>query len=150
MDKHLSKVKAYQRKNSFQFLVTLTGNHGFSKDQEVYIIDKKELEALEDICKSQENQVMECKNQILELKGKLDKYESLKTYKLSDKYDKAINDNDKLRNRFDHLQERFNKSQEEIIQLQKAINRLTTMKFTDRLFNRIPEDVILLLEGKQD
>jgi chromosome segregation ATPase len=65
--KYQTKVKCYQRKKSKQYLITLTGNHGFKGDEPVTIISKPEFEELENISDSRKNQISDLESQLAQL-----------------------------------------------------------------------------------
>ena len=65
--KYQTKVKCYQRKKSRQYLITLTGNHGFKGDEPVTIISKPEFEELENISDSRKNQISDLESQLAQL-----------------------------------------------------------------------------------
>lgn len=65
--KYQTKVKCYQRKKSKQYLITLTGNHGFEGDELVTIISKPEFEELENISDSRKNQISDLESQLAQL-----------------------------------------------------------------------------------
>ena len=65
--KYQTKVKCYQRKKSRQYLITLTGNHGFEGDEPVTIISKPEFEELENISDSRKNQISDLESQLAQL-----------------------------------------------------------------------------------
>ncbi|CDG65937.1 hypothetical protein MBMB1_1859 [Methanobacterium sp. MB1] len=67
MAKYQTKVKCYQRKKSRQYLITLTGNHGFKGDEPVTIISKPEFEELENISDSRKNQISDLESQLVQL-----------------------------------------------------------------------------------
>lgn len=67
MAKYQTKVKCYQRKKSKQYLITLTGNHGFKGDEPVTIISKPEFEELENISDSRKNQISDLESQLAQL-----------------------------------------------------------------------------------
>ena len=67
MAKYQTKVKCYQRKKSRQYLITLTGNHGFEGDEPVTIISKPEFEELENISDSRKNQISDLESQLAQL-----------------------------------------------------------------------------------
>lgn len=65
--KYQTKVKCYQRKKSRQYLITLTGNHGFEGDEPVTIISKPEFEELENISDSRKNQISDLESKLVQL-----------------------------------------------------------------------------------
>jgi len=65
--KYQTKVKCYQRKKSRQYLITLTGNHGFKGDEPVTIISKPEFEELENISDSRKNQISDLESKLVQL-----------------------------------------------------------------------------------
>ena len=65
--KYQTKVKCYQRKKSKQYLITLTGNHGFKGDEPVTIISKPEFDELENISDSRKNQISDLESQLAQL-----------------------------------------------------------------------------------
>lgn len=119
MKKHLTKVKCYRRPKAKQFLITITGEHDFKKDEPVYIVRAGELDEL---LKNHEVQVKE----------------------LKEKADVLSNDMDRLRGKMNHISERFIKSQDEVIKLERALSSMFKLSLWDRLRGKIPEDVKLL------
>jgi hypothetical protein len=55
------------KEKSRQYLITLTGNHGFKGDEPVTIISKPEFEELENISDSRKNQISDLESQLAQL-----------------------------------------------------------------------------------
>lgn len=55
------------KEKSRQYLITLTGNHGFEGDEPVTIISKPEFEELENISDSRKNQISDLESQLAQL-----------------------------------------------------------------------------------
>jgi hypothetical protein len=70
--KYQTKVKCYQRKKSKQYLITLTGNHGFKNDEPVMILSDTDFNELENISNSRKNQILDLESRLTELEGEKD------------------------------------------------------------------------------
>ena len=62
--KYQTKVKCYQRKKSKQYLITLTGNHGFKNDEPVMILSDTDFNELENISNSRKNQILDLESRL--------------------------------------------------------------------------------------
>gem|GEM_PF-1336054 len=82
MAKYQTKVKCYQRKKSKQYLITLTGNHGFKNDESVIILSETDFKELEDISNSRKNQILDLESRLTELEGEKDHELFLKDHKI--------------------------------------------------------------------
>ena len=80
--KYQTKVKCYQRKKSKQYLITLTGNHGFKNDESVIILSETDFKELEDISNSRKNQILDLESRLTELEGEKDHELFLKDHKI--------------------------------------------------------------------
>lgn len=80
--KYQTKVKCYQRKKSKQYLITLTGNHGFKNDESVIILSETDFKELEDISNSRKNQILDLESRLTELEGEKDHELFLKDQKI--------------------------------------------------------------------
>ena len=135
-------VKCYKRKKSKQYLITLKGNHGFKRDEEVIILSKEEYREIEDLIELR-------KNKISDMERRLNELEAMKLDKRIETYEKLEDDYNRLRNKHDHLQERLRTALEEINQQQKVISDLSNRGFTDYLFGRLPESYKQLSEPEK-
>ncbi|MFU2192825.1 hypothetical protein [Methanobacterium sp. MZD130B] len=82
MAKYQTKVKCYQRKKSKQYLITLTGNHGFKNDEPVMILSDTDFNELENISNSRKNQILDLESRLTELEGEKDHELFLKDHKV--------------------------------------------------------------------
>ena len=80
--KYQTKVKCYQRKKSRQYLITLTGNHGFKNDEPVIILSEADFKELENISNSRKNQILDLEARLTELEGEKDHELFLKDHKI--------------------------------------------------------------------
>jgi len=80
--KYQTKVKCYQRKKSKQYLITLTGNHGFKNDEPVMILSRTDFNELENISNSRKNQILDLESRLTELEGEKDQELFLKDHKI--------------------------------------------------------------------
>jgi chromosome segregation ATPase len=80
--KYQTKVKCYQRKKSKQYLITLTGNHGFKNDEPVMILSDTDFNELENISNSRKNQILDLESRLTELEGEKDHELFLKDHKI--------------------------------------------------------------------
>ena len=80
--KYQTKVKCYQRKKSKQYLITLTGNHGFKNDEPVIILSDTDFNELEKISNSRKNQILDLESRLTELEGEKDHELFLKDHKI--------------------------------------------------------------------
>ena len=80
--KYQTKVKCYQRKKSKQYLITLTGNHGFKNDEPVMILSGTDFNELENISNSRKNQILDLESRLTELEGEKDHELFLKDHKI--------------------------------------------------------------------
>ncbi len=80
--KYQTKVKCYQRKKSKQYLITLTGNHGFENDEPVIILSETDFNELENISNSRKNQILDLESRLTELEGEKDHELFLKDHKI--------------------------------------------------------------------
>lgn len=80
--KYQTKVKCYQRKKSKQYLITLTGNHGFKNDEPVMILSDTDFNELENISNSRKNQILDLESRLTELEGEKDHELFLKDHKV--------------------------------------------------------------------
>ena len=80
--KYQTKVKCYQRKKSKQYLITLTGNHGFKNDEPVMILSDTDFKELENISNSRKNQILDLESRLTELEGEKDHELFLKDHKI--------------------------------------------------------------------
>jgi septation ring formation regulator EzrA len=123
---------------------------GHENQVQTYTKKLDEISSLNNQMDIYKNGNKELQNELKLLKEENERLKSYR-YKLDEKteqHDKLLNQKDKLRNKYDHLQERFNKSQEDVINLERelnayriAVNKIQSLSFMDRLFNRIPKDV---------
>ncbi len=81
--KYQTKVKCYQRKKSKQYLITLTGNHGFKNDEPVMILSDIDFHELENISNSRKNQILDLESRLTELEGEKDHELFLKDHKIN-------------------------------------------------------------------
>lgn len=80
--KYQTKVKCYQRKKSKQYLITLTGNHGFKNDEPVIILSGTDFKELENISNSRKNQILDLESRLTESEGEKDHELFLKDHKI--------------------------------------------------------------------
>jgi len=80
--KYQTKVKCYQRKKSKQYLITLTGNHGFKNDEPVIILSDTDFNELENISNSRKNQILDLESRLTEIEGEKDHELFLKDHKI--------------------------------------------------------------------
>jgi chromosome segregation ATPase len=80
--KYQTKVKCYQRKKSKQYLITLTGNHGFENDEPVIILSETDFNELENISNSRKNQILDLESRLTEIEGEKDHELFLKDHKI--------------------------------------------------------------------
>jgi len=80
--KYQTKVKCYQRKKSKQYLITLTGNHGFEHDEPVMILSESDFNELENISNSRKNQILDIESRLAEMEGEKDHELFLKDHKI--------------------------------------------------------------------
>lgn len=80
--KYQTKVKCYQRKKSKQYLITLTGNHGFKNDEPVMILSDTDFNELENISNSRKNQILDLESRLTESEGEKDHELFLKDHKI--------------------------------------------------------------------
>jgi len=80
--KYQTKVKCYQRKKSKQYLITLTGNHGFKNDEPVVILSGTDFKELENISNSRKNQILDLESRLTESEGEKDHELFLKDHKI--------------------------------------------------------------------
>jgi chromosome segregation ATPase len=80
--KYQTRVKCYQRKKSRQYLITLTGNHGFQNDEPVIILSETDFKELEDIINLRKNQILDLEARLTELEDEKDHELFLKDHKI--------------------------------------------------------------------
>jgi hypothetical protein len=142
-----TRIKCYQRKNTKQYLITLTGKHPFHKDQTVYILPAEQYTKLN-------KEAEQNKQQTLEL-------EQLK--KIEDQYNKLTQKYNELETMYNKTAQKYNaalietKEQAQditraitIISFQKeVISEYNNQSLIKRIFGKAPERLKELEEKKE-
>ena len=153
VNKYLSIVKKYKRRNGNQYLITLKQDNPFIEDEDVYIISKTEYDKQEMDNISHENIIKDLKSdnqkylsELLELRKS-----EIKFHELQDRHDKLSME---YKEKTENLQDRHDKLTYQIMALQNlnknylvAITKLENLSFMNRLRNRIPENIKALTTG---
>jgi len=135
VNKYLSIVKKYKRRNGNQYLITLKQGHPFKEDESVYIILKNEFDKSNMDNISHENIISNLKTENDKLQTEIKELMEykIKSQDLQDKHDKLLYQIISL--------ERLNKN------YLVAITKLEGLSFMNRLFNRIPKNIKSLTDG---
>ena len=74
MDKYVTQVKRHKHKNKYQYLITLTGDHGFEYEEPVIVIKESDFNSFENEFTSSRNQGTLHKEELQILENERDEF----------------------------------------------------------------------------